>query len=172
MNKLILAEKPSTARILAHVVGAREKIYSKIGKAFCYFGNSYYVVNARGHLYGLGEPEDYGYSKKYNIEELPMFPDFKIFPCGEDTEELRSLISELMNKDDIDEIICATDAGREGELIFRHIYEANHCTKPVKRLWCNSMTDEAIREQLKISLPTVIMTANIMPHLQGRSPIG
>lgn len=81
--KLILAEKPSTARILAHVVGAREKIYSKIEKAFCYFGNSYYVLNARGHLYGLGEPEDYGYSKKYNIEELPMFPDFKIFPCGE-----------------------------------------------------------------------------------------
>lgn len=147
--KLILAEKPSTARILAHVVGAREKIYSKSGKAFCYFGNSYYVVNARGHLYGLGEPEDYGYSKKYNIEELPMFPDFKIFPCGEDTEELRSLISDLMSRDDIDEIICATDAGREGELIFRHIYEANHCTKPVKRLWCNSMTDEAIREQLK-----------------------
>ena len=121
--KLILAEKPSTARILAHVVGAREKIYSKIGKAFCYFGNSYYVVNARGHLYGLGEPEDYGYSKKYNIEELPMFPDFKIFPCGEDTVDLRKLISEL---------------------IFRHIYEVNHCTKPVKRLWCNSMTDEVI----------------------------
>lgn len=153
MNKLILAEKPSTARILAHAVGAREKIYSKNGKAFCYFGNGYYVVNARGHLYGLGEPEDYGYSKKYNIEELPMFPDFKIFPCGEDTEELRSLISELMNKDDIDEIICATDAGREGELIFRHIYEANHCTKPVKRLWCSSMTDEAIREKLKNLTP-------------------
>lgn len=149
MNKLILAEKPSTAKILAHVVGAREKIYSKSGKAFCYFGNNYYVVNARGHLYGLGEPEDYGYSKAYKLEELPMFPDFKIFPCGEDTEELRSLISELMNKDDIEEIICATDAGREGELIFRHIYEANHCTKPVKRLWCNSITDEAIREQLK-----------------------
>ena len=121
--KLILAEKPSTARILAHVVGAREKIYSKIGKAFCYFGNGYYVVNARGHLYGLGEPEDYGYSKTYNIEELPMFSDFKIFPCGEDTVDLRKLISEL---------------------IFRHIYEVNHCTKPVKRLWCNSMTDEVI----------------------------
>ena len=144
-NKLILAEKPSTARILAHVVGAREKIYSGNSNAFCYFGNGYYVVNARGHLYGLGEPEDYGFSKTYNIEELPMFPDFKIFPCGKDTEELRTLISELMNKDDIDEIICATDAGREGELIFRHIYEANKCKKPVKRLWCNSMTDEAIR---------------------------
>ena len=97
----------------------------------------------------MGEPEDYGFSKTYNIEELPMFPDFKILPCGKDTEDLRTLISELMNKDDIDEIICVTDAGREGELIFRHIYEANKCKKPVKRLWCNSMTDEAIREQLK-----------------------
>ena len=147
--KLILAEKPSTAKILAHVVGAREKIYSKNGRAYCFYGNNYYVVNARGHLYGLGEPEDYGYSKAYKLEELPMFPDFKIFPCGEDTEELRSLISELINRDDIDELICATDAGREGELIFRHIYEANHCSKPVKRLWCSSMTDEAIREKLK-----------------------
>lgn len=149
MNKLILAEKPSTARILAHVVGAREKIYSKNGRAYCFYGNNYYVVNARGHLYGLGEPEDYGYSKTYKLEELPMFPDFRIFPCGEDTEDLRKLISELINRDDIDELICATDAGREGELIFRHIYEANHCTKPVKRLWCSSMTDEAIREKLK-----------------------
>lgn len=149
MNKLILAEKPSTAKILAHVVGAREKIYSKNGKAYCFYGNNYYVVNARGHLYGLGEPEDYGYSKAYKLEELPMFPDFRIFPCGEDTEDLRKLISELINRDDIDELICATDAGREGELIFRHIYEANHCTKPVKRLWCSSMTDEAIRKKLK-----------------------
>lgn len=63
--KLILSEKPSTARILAHVVGAREKIYSGSGKAFCYSGNGFYVVNARGHLYGLGESEDYGYSKTY-----------------------------------------------------------------------------------------------------------
>ena len=141
--KLIISEKPSTARTIAHAVGAREKIYGE-GKEYCYKGNDFYVVNARGHLYSLGMPQDYGYSKTYNMDELPMFPDFKIFPCGEDTEELRSLISELMNKDDIDEIICATDAGREGELIFRHIYEANHCTKPVKRLWCNSMTDEAI----------------------------
>lgn len=103
--KLILSEKPSTAKILAHAVGAREKIYSNSGNAYCYSGNGFYVVNARGHLYGLGEPEDYGYSKTYNIEELPMFPDFKIFPCGKDTEELRRLISELMGRDDVDEII-------------------------------------------------------------------
>lgn len=124
------------------------KKYSNNGKAYCYSGNGFYVVNARGHLYGLGEPEDYGYYKTYNIEELTMFPDFKIFPCGKDTEELRRLISELIGRDDVDEIICATDAGCEGELIFSHIYEANRCTKPVKRLWCNSMTDEAIRVQL------------------------
>ncbi|MGN0553742.1 MAG: DNA topoisomerase [Oscillospiraceae bacterium] len=146
--QLIISEKPSTARTIAHTVGAREKLYGS-GKAFCYTGNGYYVVNARGHLYGLGEPEDYGFSKKYKLEELPMFPEFRIFPCGEDTEELRELISELINRDDVEEIICATDAGREGELIFRHIYNANNCTKPVKRLWCNSMTDEAIREQMK-----------------------
>ena len=146
--KLIIAEKSSTGAIIAHVVGAREKIYGNIGKAYCYMGNGYYVVSARGHLYSLGDPDDYGYSKSYKIEELPMFPEFKIFPSGEDTADIRSLISELINRDDVDELICATDAGREGELIFRQIYEANNCHKPVKRLWCNSMTDEAIREKL------------------------
>ncbi len=147
--KLIITEKPSPGALLAHVVGAREKIYGNGGKAYCYKGNGYYVASARGHLYGLGEPENYGYSRKYKLEELPMFPDFKIFPCGKDTEEVRLLISDLINRNDVDELICATDAGREGELIFRQIYEANNCHKPVKRLWCNSMTDEAIRDKLK-----------------------
>lgn len=146
--KLIISEKPSTAKTIAHVVGAREKIYGE-GKEFGYKGNGYYVVNARGHLYGLGLPQDYGYSKSYKMEELPMFPEFKLFPAGEDTENLRSLISSLINLDEVEGIICATDAGREGELIFRHIYNANKCTKPVKRLWTNSMTDEAIRKCLE-----------------------
>ena len=146
--KLIITEKPSTGAILAHVVGAREKIHGN-GTAYCYKGSGYYVVSARGHLYGLGEPTDYGFSKKYKLDELPMFPDFRIFPGGNDTADVRSLISELINLDEVDELICATDAGREGELIFRHIYEANNCRKPVKRLWCNSMTDEAIREKMK-----------------------
>ena len=141
--KLIISEKPSTARTIAHAVGAREKIYGE-GKEYCYKGNDYYVVNARGHLYGLGMPQDYGYSKSYKMEELPMFPEFELYPDGEDTENLRSLITSLINLPEVDELICATDAGREGELIFRHIYNANHCTKPVKRLWTNSMTDEAI----------------------------
>lgn len=141
--KLIISEKPSTARTIAHAVGAREKVYGE-GKEYCYKGNGYYVVNARGHLYGLGMPQDYGYSKSYKMDELPMFPEFKLFPDGTDTENLRNLISSLINLPDVDELICATDAGREGELIFRHIYNANRCSKPVKRLWTNSMTDEAI----------------------------
>ena len=148
MYRLILCEKPSVSAIVAHAVGARERIFDDNNKNFCYSGNGYYVANARGHLYGVGLPQDYGYSKNYKLEELPMFPDFKVMPEGEDTESLRRFISSLIDRDDVSEIICATDAGREGELIFRHIYNANHCTKPVKRLWCNSMTDEAINKCL------------------------
>ena len=66
------------------------------------------------------------------MDELPMFPEFELYPEGENNENLRNLISSLINRPDVDELICATDAGREGELIFRHIYNANHCTKPVK----------------------------------------
>ena len=145
---LIICEKPSVSAIVAHAVGARERIYDDAKKNYCYSGSGYYVANARGHLYGVGLPQDYGYSKNYKLDELPMFPDFKVMPEGEDTESLRKFISELLNRPDVTEIICATDAGREGELIFRHIYNANHCTKPVKRLWCNSMTDEAINKCL------------------------
>ena len=143
--KLIISEKPSTAKTIAHAVGARERV-NGVGNEGYYQSGEYIVANARGHLYDLGMPPDYGYSKSYKLDELPMIPDFRIFPGGEDTADLRENISALINRGDVDEIICATDAGREGELIFRHIYNANHCTKPVKRLWTNSMTDESIRE--------------------------
>lgn len=145
-RKLILAEKPSVAQNIAHSIGAREKVYGGSGsKNFCYANEEYYVVNAVGHLYGVGMPEQYGF-KEWKLEALPIFPEFKIFPTDKTKDGLRSLISELMNSSEVSEIICATDAGREGELIFRHIYHANNCTKPVKRLWINSVTDEAIRE--------------------------
>ena len=149
---LILSEKPSTARTIAHVVGARERV-SGVGKEGYYQGGDYIVANARGHLYDLGMPQDYGFSRTYKLEELPMIPDFRIFAGGEDTADLRENISALINRDDISEIICATDAGREGELIFRHIYNANNCTKPVKRLWTNSMSDESIRDGLALMKP-------------------
>lgn len=145
MSKLIVAEKPSVAQNIAHSIGARDKVYGSGNKNYCYANDEYYVVNAVGHLYGVGMPEDYGF-KEWKLDTLPLFPDFKIFPSDKSKDGVRSLISELMNKPDVTEIICATDAGREGELIFRHIYNANNCTKPVKRLWINSVTDEAIRE--------------------------
>lgn len=145
--QLIISEKPSTAKTIAAVVGANEKEYD--GKEFCYKGNGYYVVNARGHLYSLGMPEDYGYSKAYRLDELPMFPTFELFPECDSTNGLRRIIGKLINLPEVESIICATDAGREGELIFRHIYHANKCTKPVYRLWCNSMTDEAIKKCLE-----------------------
>ena len=145
-KKLILAEKPSVAQNIAHSLGAREKIYGgSEGKNYCYANAEYYVVNAVGHLYGIGMPEDYGF-KEWKLDTLPIFPDFKIFPTDKSKDGVRNLISELMNSPDVSEIICATDAGREGELIFRHIYYANNCTKPVKRLWINSVTDAAIRD--------------------------
>lgn len=144
--QLIISEKPSTAKTIAAVVGANEKEYD--GKEFCYKGNGYYVVNARGHLYSLGMPEDYGYSKAYKLDELPMFPTFELFPECDSTNGLRRIIAKLINLPEVESIICATDAGREGELVFRHIYNANKCTKPVYRMWCNSMTDEAIRKCL------------------------
>ncbi|MCM1382383.1 MAG: DNA topoisomerase, partial [Muribaculaceae bacterium] len=147
MSKLILAEKPSVAQNIAHSIGAREKVYGSGGKNYCYANDEYYVVNAVGHLYGVGMPEDYGF-KKWELDTLPIFPDFQIFPSDKSKDGVRSLISELMSNPKVTEIICATDAGREGELIFRHIYHANNCTKPVKRLWINSVTDEAIREGL------------------------
>ena len=151
VHKLIIAEKPSVAEAIAHTVGARDKVYAKESKNFCYEGNGYYVANAAGHLYCVGKPEDYGY-KEWNIDTLPFFPELSVHET-EDKQGLRNMLTLLMAREDVSEIICATDAGREGELIFRHIYEANHCTKPVKRLWCNSVTDEAIRAGLNSLKP-------------------
>lgn len=148
MAVLIIAEKPSVAQNIAHTVGAREKVYGSSGKSFCYSGSGYYVTNAVGHLYGIGTPADYGF-KEWQLDTLPIFPEFRIYPADKSKDDQRSLITELLNSDDVSEVICATDAGREGELIFRHIYNANSCTKPVKRLWINSVTDEAIRDGMQ-----------------------
>lgn len=149
--KLIIAEKPDVAKNIAHVVGAYEKVSSGYGYASCYRGNGYYVSNAIGHLYSIGQPSDYGFSEKlwnWNIDELPMLPEkFGIYPINTSDEGLnnqRKLLKELISREDVDEIICATDAGREGELIFRYIYNESGSTKPVKRLWISSLTEEAI----------------------------
>ena len=152
MSKLIIAEKPSVAKNIAHTIGAYDRISSDNGATFAYYNEEYYVANAVGHLYGLGNPTDYGYSKdfaaSYENGELPMFPNFKTFPTDESNSEIRKFLNDLINKDDITEIICATDAAREGELIFREIYTSSGSTKPCLRFWTSSLTDDAINDAL------------------------
>ena len=140
--RLILCEKPSVAMSIAYCVGATEKISE--GKRFYWQGGDYIVTNALGHLVGIGIPEDYGY-KKWKLSDLPIIPDFKLFllnGCGTQIGMLRK----LFEREDVTEIINACDAGREGECIFRYIYNYLGSNKPVKRLWINSLTDDAIRD--------------------------
>ena len=140
--RLILCEKPSVALTTAYCVGATEKVSE--GKRFYWQGNGYIVTNAIGHLVSIGYPEDYGY-KKWSLKDLPMIPDFKLFPINGYGSQI-AFLKNLFLRNDVTEIINACDAGREGECIFRYIYEYIGCKKPVKRLWISSLTDEAIKD--------------------------
>jgi len=146
--KTIIAEKPSVAREIARIVGAAEK------KDGYLTGNGYFVTWAFGHLLGLGMPEDYGIDG-FDKNALPILPDPFLLSVRKvktgkgytaDTGALKQLkiIEQLFNK--CDSIIAATDAGREGELIFRYIYEYLKCSKPFERLWISSLTEKAIRQ--------------------------
>lgn len=146
--KTIIAEKPSVAREIARLLGATEKRDGYIT------GNGYHVTWAFGHLVGLGMPEDYGIDG-FDKNALPILPDPFLLTvrkvkkdkgCTADTGALKQLhiIEQLFNKSD--SIIAATDAGREGELIFRYIYEYLKCSKPFERLWISSLTEKAIRQ--------------------------
>ena len=107
-------------------------------------GNGYIVTNAIGHLFGIGMPEDYGY-EKWELATLPLIPqNFKLFPLKGYGDQIK-MLGELINRDDVSEVINACDAGCEGECIFRYIYNYFGCTKPVKRLWISSLTDESIK---------------------------
>ena len=140
MPILIVAEKPSVARDIARVLGARTK-----GDG-CISGSGYIVTWALGHLVSLKEPDEIDERyKKWRMEDLPILPEkipTKVLPK---TRAQFSVVKKLMNDPDVSEIICATDSGREGELIFRYIYEQAKCKKPCKRLWISSMTDASIR---------------------------
>lgn len=137
---LVVAEKPSVARDVAAVIGASGNVGGVMR------GNGYIVTSARGHLVRLKEPQEY--DEKYthwNISDLPIIPNFEFVPV-EGAEDVLERLNGLMNSSEVDEIIEATDAGREGECIFRYIYDYIGCTKPVKRLWISSMTEQSIRE--------------------------
>ena len=141
MKKLIVAEKPSVGRDIARVLGVRER-----GEGYLY-GGEYVVTWAVGHLVALSEPGECDPRfRQWRMADLPMLPDkipLKVLPG---TKDQFAVIKKLMNSAKIESIICATDSAREGELIFRYIYQMAGCTKPVQRLWISSMTDAAIRQ--------------------------
>ena len=139
--KLIITEKPSVARDIARVL----KVESK--KEGFIEGNGYSVTWALGHLIELCQPDEYAESyKKWVIEDLPMIPESFKTKIIDRSKSQFDVISSLIGSDKFNEIICATDAGREGELIFRLIYTQTDCKLPIKRLWISSQTDTAIKE--------------------------
>lgn len=146
--KVIIAEKPSVARDIAAIVGATSK------KDGYMEGNGWTVTWAFGHLVGLAMPEAYGFTS-FQRENLPILPqEFILIPRQiKEGKEYKNdpgvmkqlkIIKELFSK--ADGIVVATDAGREGELIFRYIYNYVGCTRPFQRLWISSLTDKAIKE--------------------------
>ena len=142
-HKLIVSEKPSVAASIAYCIGATEKISEE--DTFYWQGNGYIVTNALGHLFGIGMPDDYGF-EKWDIDTLPIIPqEFNLFPLRGYGEQIK-MLKKLLARNDVTEVINACDAGREGECIFRYIYKFFGCTKPVKRLWISSLTDESIRQ--------------------------
>ncbi len=138
---LVIAEKPSVARDIAKVLRASQK-----GDG-CLLGEQYVVSWAIGHLVTLAEPEEYDEKyKKWNFSTLPILPEEMQLKAIKQTRAQLKILHQWMHSEEIDSLICATDSGREGELIFRYIYEITKCNKPFRRLWISSMTEEAIRE--------------------------
>ena len=141
MKKLVIAEKPSVGRDIARVLGCKQQ-----GKKYIE-GNEYIVTWGLGHLVTLADPE--GYDKKlktWRMEDLPMMPErFKLVVIPQTRGQFQAVKS-LIERKDVAEIIIATDAGREGELVARWILAKAGNKKPLKRLWISSVTDKAIRD--------------------------
>lgn len=138
---VVIAEKPSVGRDLAKVLGCTQK-----GEG-CLIGEGYIVTWAIGHLVTLCEPEEYDIRyKRWNRMHLPMLPEEMKLKVISKTKKQFQILKKLMNDKEVTSLICATDSGREGELIFRYIYHMAKCKKPFERLWISSMTHEAIEE--------------------------
>lgn len=141
MPKLVITEKPSVAQSIAKVLSATKRCNGYLE------GNGYLVSWCIGHLVELAPPDHYGERYgKWKKEDLPILPVNWKYTVSFGTKKQFNILKELMNRDDVDSLICATDAGREGELIFRLVYHQCRCRKPFERLWISSMEDSAIRE--------------------------
>ena len=139
--QLVIAEKPSVARSIAAVIGATEK------QTGYWQGGGYLVSWCIGHLVSFAEAGQYDEKYcKWKYEDLPILPQPWQFIVPDEKKQQFEVLRALLNRPDVDSVTAATDAGREGELIFRFVYQMAGCTKPVKRLWVSSMEDAAIRE--------------------------
>ena len=139
--KLVIAEKPSVAQSLAAVIGATAR------KDGYLEGNGWRVSWCVGHLAGLADADSYDPKyAKWRYDDLPILPEHWQMVVGKDKKKQFDILKKLMNAPDVSEVVNACDAGREGELIFRSVYELAGCKKPMKRLWISSMEDSAIRE--------------------------
>lgn len=152
--RLVIAEKPSVAQSIAKVIGADRKRDGYLE------GSGYLVSWCFGHLVELCEPQEYDRKyEKWRKEDLPIVPDPFRYRVSEDTKKQFRKLKELMERDDVDGLIEATDAGREGELIFRLVYQEAHCRKPFERLWISSMEDSAIRDGFRNLKPSTAYDA-------------
>lgn len=139
--ELVIAEKPSVAQSIAAVLGATQR------KDGYLEGNEYLVSWCVGHLVELAQPESYEEAwKKWSYESLPIIPQEWQHEVKSDTKAQYQILKKLIHDDRVDAVVCATDAGREGELIFRLTYNMAGCRKPMKRLWISSMEESAIRD--------------------------
>ncbi len=148
--KVVLAEKPSVAQDIASVLGANSRL------AGYWQGNDYAVTYAFGHLVTIAEPEEMnaGWGKPWTLEQLPMIPAQWKYRVVDKVDSQFKVIKNLFLDPATTGIICATDAGREGEHIFRLIYMLTNCKKPVQRLWISSLTSEAIQEGFRKLRPS------------------
>ena len=138
---LVVAEKPSVAQSIAKVLGATSR------KDGYLEGNNYIISWCVGHLVGLADASSYDERyAKWRYDDLPIVPEEWLFEVPKDKAQQFKVLRDLMKDKRVTELVCATDAGREGELIFRLVYNKAGCTKPFKRLWISSLEDAAIRE--------------------------
>jgi len=139
--KLVIAEKPSVAMSIAKAIGAKNK------KDGYYEGNDYRVSWCVGHLVQMANPDSYDEKyKKWRIEDLPIIPKEYKYEIVNTTKKQFNILKKLMNSKEVDAVINACDAGREGEAIFRLVYMKANCKKKIERLWISSMEDSAIKE--------------------------
>ena len=139
--QLVIAEKPTVARSIAGVIGATEKHDGYLQ------GNGYLVSWCIGHLVSFADAGRYDERfKKWRYEDLPILPETWQYIIPNEKKQQFDILRSLMERPDVTGLVCAADAGREGELIFRFVYQMAGCEKPFKRLWISSMEDSAIKD--------------------------